>query len=56
MTIEVKQIIIKSTVTNTRDIEDDREVAAMDLEQFKEALLEECRELISDSLNGMRER
>lgn len=56
MTIEVKQIIIKSTVMNTRDIVDDHEVPAVDLEQFKAALLEECRELISDSLNGMRER
>ena len=56
MTIEVKQIIIKSTVTNERPAEPRAEVSAVDLERLKEMLLAECRELISDTLNSMRER
>lgn len=56
MTIEVKQIIIKTTVTNTRAIEEDPERSTIDLEYFKEMLLEECRELIDTKLDGMRER
>ncbi|MGD8931706.1 MAG: DUF5908 family protein [Chromatiales bacterium] len=56
MTIEVKQLIIKSTVTNSRPIEERPAVSAIDLEQFREILLEECRELIATALNNMRER
>jgi hypothetical protein len=56
MTIEVKQLIIKSTVTNSRPMEERREVSDVDLEQFREMLLEECRELITTTLNNMRER
>jgi hypothetical protein len=56
MTIEVKQIIIKSTVTNTHSVAEDREVSAIDLEDFRERLLEDCRELIATKLDRMRER
>ena len=56
MTIEVKQLIIKSTVTNGGPAEERRETLEVDLEQWRETLLEECRELISDTLNNMRER
>ena len=56
MTIEVKQLIIKSTVTNGRPVEQRRQSADIDLEQFREMLLEECRELIATTLNNIRER
>jgi len=56
MTIEVKQLIIKSTVTNNRPAEPQPEPATVDLEQFKERLLEECREMIDSTLNNLRER
>ena len=56
MTIEVKQLIIKSTVTNGRPMEERRESPDIDLERLREMLLEECRELIYSTLNNMRER
>jgi hypothetical protein len=57
MTIEVKQLIIKSTVTQADPMEERRDKTTdTDLEQLKETLLEECRELIATTLNNMRER
>jgi hypothetical protein len=56
MTIEVKQLIIKSTVTNGRSEEQRQENSSVDLERFREMLLEECRELITTTLNNIRER
>ncbi len=56
MTIEVKQLIIKSTVTNDRSESQRQEYAAIDIEQIKEMLMEECRELISETLSDIRER
>lgn len=56
MTIEVKQIIIKSTVNSSSAVEQVPMDLNIDLEQFKEMLLDECREMIQDTLNGTRER
>ena len=56
MAIEGKQMIIKSTVINQRTDEGVQEVAAIDVEQLKEQLMEECRELIAERLNDSRER
>jgi len=56
MTIEVKQLIIKSTVINDRPELPTQELAAVDIEKIKELLMEECRELISETLSEIRER
>ena len=56
MTIEVKQIIIKSTVTNTHPNLEDSQVPVIEIENLKEMLLEQCREIITDKLDRMRER
>lgn len=56
MTIEVKQLIIKSTVTNEPRQAQAGEPTAMDVEQLRERLMEECREMIAASLNEQRER
>lgn len=56
MTIEVKQLIIKSTVSDERPVQQDSEQLAVDMEQLKEMLMEECREMIAESLNEVRER
>ncbi len=56
MTIEVKQMIIKSTVSNDRPESHVSEVAAVDIEKIKEMLMAECRELIAESLTDIRER
>lgn len=56
MTIEVKQLIIKSTVLNDRHLEQRREHSNLDLEKVRESILEECRELIAEQLGEMRER
>jgi len=56
MTIEVKQLIIKSTVSNDRPELRVPEYAAVDIEKVKEMLMAECRELIAESLTDIRER
>ena len=56
MAIEVKQMIIKSTVVNERTEGNRQESVDIDVEQLKERLLEECRELIAESLNKAQER
>lgn len=56
MTIEVKQLIIKSTVLNDRSLDERREHNSVDVEKIRAAILEECRELIAEQLGEMRER
>lgn len=56
MTIEVKQMIIKSTIINDQSRQDDESQSLVDIEQLKEMLIEECRELIAESLAEMQER
>ena len=56
MAIEVKQMIIKSTVVNGRSDEQRQENISIDLEQLKEELMQECRELIAERLNESQER
>lgn len=58
MTIEVRQMIIKSTVqrtVGTGDAEEDRAVT-LDVEVVKEAILTECRRLVIELLRERQER
>lgn len=55
MSIEVKQLIVKSTlVSDARD--DDRRDPAIDVERLKQQVIDECRELIEQSLEALQER
>ena len=56
MAIEVKQMIIKSTIISERMEKDDRGLATADMELLREEVMEECRELIEQSLNELQER
>ncbi len=56
MTIEVKQLIIKSTVVNGRTEQECLKHATVDIEQLKEMVMEECKELIAKSLSELQER
>jgi len=56
MGIEIKQMIIKSTLVNDRPVQEGSEHAAIDVEKLREALMEECRELIAASFNETQER
>ena len=59
MSVEVKQMIVNSTLVSD---EDERGGSASggfdgeDLEAFREEVMEECRELIEQSLNRLKER
>ena len=56
MTIEVKQLIIKSTLV---DEHPDREAPGADdtdIEAFRQQIIEECKALIEQSLQKSRER
>lgn len=56
MTIEVKQMIIKSTVTNERSSEKRSERETIDIEQLRKQLLAECREMIAENIQEQRDR
>ena len=56
MTIEVKQMIIKSTLVNGLSESKSSESPAVDIEQLKEMLMDECKELIAESLTELQER
>lgn len=56
MTIEVKQLIIKSTVLNERRTEEPHELSSADLEKIRAEILAECRELIAEQTYERRER
>lgn len=55
MSIEVKQLIVNSTlVGDARD--DGRRDSAIDVERLKQELIDECREMIEQSLEELQER
>ena len=56
MSIEVKQMIIKSTLVHGSRGEESSQLADVDIEQLKEEVMEACRELIEQSLNNLQER
>ena len=56
MAIEIKQMIIKSTLVHGRKDADRPDNAGVDIELLKQELMEECRELIEQSLSELQER
>ena len=61
MAIEVKQLIIKSTLVSENRARDQMDsgraqLGAADLRLLKQQLIEECTELVEQSLEEMRER
>jgi hypothetical protein len=56
MAIEVKQLIIKSTLVSNHRQSDRVELATEDLEALKQEVIEECRELVEQSLEALQER
>ncbi len=55
MSIEVKQLIVKSTlVGDSRD--DERREPRVDVERLKRQVIDECRKMIEQSLEARRER
>ena len=56
MTIEVKQLVIKSSVTDNGGESQTTNESSIDLEAFKKELLAECKQIIAESLNKTRER
>ena len=56
MAIEVKQMIIKSTLVHGQKEEERSGFAGVDIELLKEEVMEECRELLEQSLGELQER
>jgi hypothetical protein len=56
MAIEIKQIIIKSTLIHGRNEEPRSDISDVDIELLKEEVMEECRELIEQSFSELQER
>jgi hypothetical protein len=56
MTIEVKQLVIKSSVNDGESNSRHKSESAIDLEAFRRELLAECKQIVSESLSNVRER
>lgn len=56
MSIEIKQLIVKSTLVGSSDEPEAAGLASEDLETFRQELIEQCRELVERSLAEMQER
>ncbi len=56
MSIEIKQLIIKSTLVNSPMRSDIVAENDIDVEQLKEQLINECKEIITESLIKLQER
>lgn len=56
MTIEVREILVKASVTNHPGERESQEDEARRLEALKAELLEECRRLVTQLLREERER
>jgi hypothetical protein len=54
--IEVKQMVVKSTVLQKLGTKEDDNGPDLDLEEIKEYILAECRQLFIELLRGNRER
>ena len=56
MTVEVKQLIIKSTMINGPAEQEGTDGKIVDIEQLKEIVRDECRDLIAESVSEWQER
>ncbi len=56
MTIEVRQLLIKSKVTQGSEAEGERPAPSCDTEELKAEILSECREMVLDLLRMRKER
>lgn len=56
MTIEVKQLHIKSTVLQERGASNHEPDSSLQLAEIREEILTECRQLITELLRAQRER
>ncbi len=55
MPIEVRQLIVKSNVLQQGDA-DDQTTHAADQEEIRKMIVEECKKLIQETLQEMKER
>lgn len=57
MTIEVKQLVIKSSVSDADEGSSRAgSETSIDLEALKKELLAECKQIVAETLNNARER
>lgn len=56
MSIEIRQMTIKSTLVSEAEETNQWGPEAVDLESLKQSVIEECRELIEKSLDELQER
>jgi len=56
MSIEVKQLIIKSTLVGERKELEPRVIARADLDLLKQEIIEACKNMVEQSLEETQER
>lgn len=55
MAVEVRQLVVKGEIQRQRDPREPPE-AGVDLNAFRQQILEECRRLVEEALEQRRER
>jgi hypothetical protein len=56
MAIEIRHLTIKSTIVDDRRHSQVNEQSELDIEDIKEQLLAECKQLIAENMRSGRER
>ena len=56
MPVEIKQMVIKSNIVNGKSETVLPDKLTLDIDELREAMIEVCKELISEKLSEMQER
>ena len=56
MSVEIKQLIIKSTIVDSDFVERAYNNSAIDVSELKEVIMEVCNEMIANKIRDIQER
>ena len=56
MSVEIKQMVIKSNIVSGKFESNIRDQPIIDIDELRETMIEVCKELISEKLSEMQER
>jgi len=56
MPIEVRQLVVRGEIQGETEVDEPGEQAEIDLDEFREEILEACRRMVEELLRERRER